>query len=429
MNDISLNNLALLLISISGLAYAWFGGSHIAGIHIPPIVTAITSYVVLIILLQKPQLYISPSVKTLSLITLFIVGYMFIRELIAGASLATIFKVLIGRIAIGPVIAYSILFLTNNHRKLQYLSWSLIAWVTISATVGIGQYFVGGFFIKLWSITGGLLSKEAELENGRNIAGLAYFSVPFGYQLSTVLPLVFSFLISGHIKYRKVLLVIFIILFIALFLSGVRSAILGTIIGLGVVMKSLGRKGAMKCAFLIVLFGVLSYVFWGFYLNPRFITINEFSTLTRIPLFITALMVGFTHPMGTGRERYMETAASFYELVSDLPGAIAVFEHTSHNQFLNMLAYYGWPGLLLLIMFYILLFRLLLLTKVKTIDNNFLNAMRIGLLGGFAAYFINSLFHNAGPFIGDPFNWYFIGLAFALSSIRQKSFINFFHKV
>ncbi|RLG19868.1 hypothetical protein DRN74_06310 [Candidatus Micrarchaeota archaeon] len=82
-----------------------------------------------------------------------------------------------------------------------------------------------------------------------------------------------------------------------------------------------------------------------------------------------------------------------------------------------MLGYYWLPGLILLIMFYACLFPLLRVSKSPGGSHPFLNGARIGLLGAFTGYLVNSLFHNAGPFIGDPFNWYFVGLALAVKKV------------
>jgi len=83
-----------------------------------------------------------------------------------------------------------------------------------------------------------------------------------------------------------------------------------------------------------------------------------------------------------------------------------------------MLAFYGFPGLVLLLIFYVLLFRLL-----RPIKNYapFLKGAQVGLLGGFIAYLVNSLFHNNGPFIGDIINWYFIGVALAINKLTFQS--------
>ena len=55
--------------------------------------------------------------------------------------------------------------------------------------------------------------------------------------------------------------------------------------------------------------------------------------------------------------------------------------------------------------------------------SNLAHSGQIGLVRAFAAYVVNLLFHNAGPFVGDPVNWYFIGLALAIDKVvgRRKS--------
>jgi len=417
---IKANDLGLFLISLSGIAYLWFGGTHLLGIHLPPIIAALGVYVVLTIVFLKAQLSMSPTVKAIFQISLVLIGWMFIRELLAGGELDVALKVIGGRILVGLIIAFCIWFLATEIRYVRFLTYTLIFAMVVSAIVGIGQFFIGGPFVRLWELTGGHLPKLREVQLGY-IAGLAAYSIPFGYQLCTCVPLVFSLVISRSTRYRKTLGVIFLLLLLALFLTQSRSAVIGGLAGMAVVMWLSSTRRNLKAPLLVLSLGAVAYLLYGIYVNPRMMAFTEYSAQARLPLFITAFWTGITHPLGTGRGMYLEVASSFYGMVKEMPSAAAVLKFTAHNQFLNMLGYYGLPGLVLLIMFYVFLFRLLRVSKSSIVSHPFLNGARIGLLGASTGYLVNSFFHNAGPFIGDPINWHFIGLVLAVRKLSIKS--------
>ncbi|HDN74013.1 MAG TPA: hypothetical protein ENG16_03195 [Archaeoglobus sp.] len=412
---IKINNLALFLIFLSGIAYLWFGGTHLAGIHLPPIIAVLSIYVALTIILMKRKVPMPSTVRAIFKISLILVGWMFVRELFAGAEFRIYSNVLVGRILLGMFISFCIWFFITDIKGLKFLVYGLIIVIAISAAIGIGQYFVGEPFIRLWKMTGCVLHKERELRLGY-IAGLAGFSVAFAYELCISVPLVFGLTLTR--QYKKKFGVIFLILLLALLLTQTRSAIIGALVGMAVVTRFSLARGRLKTTLLILSLGTIVYLLFGIYVNPRMMAFTKGSAIKRLPLFLTATLTGFAHPLGVGRESYLEVASGFFEEVEELPGADVVLKAAPHNQFLNMLAFYGFPGLVLLLIFYVLLFRLL-----RPIKNYapFLKGAQVGLLGGFIAYLVNSLFHNNGPFIGDIINWYFIGVALAINKLTFQS--------
>ena len=128
---------------------------------------------------------------------------------------------------------------------------------------------------------------------------------------------------------------------------------------------------------------------------------------------LTALRYSLEHPLGTGR---------YAPEPRHLPGGLSprvaeeVLRHTPHNQFLVVLVYYGYPGLALLAAFYLLIARSLLITArhyVRTRDADTL-LLAAAVTGALAGYGANSLFHNAGPFVGDWFHFIIVGLVFSI---------------
>ena len=166
MAMIKANDLGLFLISLSGIAYLWYGGTHLLGIHLPPIIGAMGIYVVSTIVFTKTKLPMPPTVKAIFQISLVLIGWMFIRELLAGGELEVALKVIGGRILVGVMIAFCIWFLATEIRHVRFLTYTLAFAMVVSAIVGIGQFFIGGPFVRLWELTGGYLPKLKQVQIG-----------------------------------------------------------------------------------------------------------------------------------------------------------------------------------------------------------------------------------------------------------------------
>ena len=150
-----------------------------------------------------------------------------------------------------------------------------------------------------------------------------------------------------------------------------------------------------------------------FGLSGRIVSVGDTSARARIPMTLTALRYSLEHPLGTG---------TYAPEPRHLPGGLSphvaeeVLKHTPHNQFLVVLVYYGYPGLLLLAAFYLLIARSLLTTArhfLRSRDTESL-LLAAAVTGALAGYGLNSLFHNAGPFVGDWFHFIIVGLVFCI---------------
>ena len=157
----------------------------------------------------------------------------------------------------------------------------------------------------------------------------------------------------------------------------------------------------------------------GFALDSRIVNLGDRSAQARIPMAVTAIRYSLDHPLGTGR--YMPE-------MSHLPAGLdtQMIEHiltsAPHNQFLVVLVYYGFPGLALLVTFYLFTMRSLLRAAgpiLRSRDAKSL-VLTVGVMGALAAYGVNSLFHNAGPFVGDWYHFYLVGLVFSLQRIAAS---------
>ncbi len=150
--------------------------------------------------------------------------------------------------------------------------------------------------------------------------------------------------------------------------------------------------------------------------------IMRFSNLTsrvRIPMIITALRYSLDYPLGTGR---YYPSASHVSAGWDARIVDTVLAYTPHNQFLNILVYFGFPGLILLILFYVLILISLIYSARLVIRSRdeALYLLIAGVAGGLAAYGVNSLLHNNGPFMGDWGHFFIIGLAFSIQRIAAS---------
>ena len=154
----------------------------------------------------------------------------------------------------------------------------------------------------------------------------------------------------------------------------------------------------------------------GLELNTRVLEISDSSARARIPMTLTALRYSLDHPLGTGT--YSPTREHIGEILDE-----AMVEHllasTPHNQFLNVLVYYGYPGLTLLLAFYLLILRSLVYSGRYILRSGDASLYFLGtaVVGALAAYGVNSLLHNRGPFVGDWSHFFIVGLVFSIERI------------
>ena len=147
--------------------------------------------------------------------------------------------------------------------------------------------------------------------------------------------------------------------------------------------------------------------------NTRIFQISDWSVLIRIHMAATALRYSWDHPLGTGLYRptasYVSTMLKPWEVEN-------ILNESPHNQFLHALVLYGFPGLILLLLFYVLVLRSLIrsIRSVMRGQDADLHFLATGVVGATAAYSIVTLLVPLGPFIVDWSHFFLIGLAFSL---------------
>ena len=141
---------------------------------------------------------------------------------------------------------------------------------------------------------------------------------------------------------------------------------------------------------------------------------------TRLHGLTTVLRYVRDHPLGTGvyaPQLSHVTAGLSDRLVEEL------LRLWPHNQGLHILALFGWPGLALLMAFYVCVLRPVVRCIAfawRAADSD-LRFLAVGVAGAWAAYSINSLLVPTGPFLGGWSHFYLIGLLFGVERLVQRA--------
>ena len=375
----------------------------------------------------------------------------------------TLDPTIIAKMAVGIGIMFAVYLAVNTIPRAQLLALAIIAATFISALWGMAVAFIGEPFLTIWQQIASV--RELDLyrifTEGR-VTGFLPYASTFGYQLAAALPIAFAALICGAFGpsqparriYDAVLFVILIALIAALVMNATRAAILGLLItAVIIIAPSLFLPDFRRRLFVIALLlslPLLAFSDIGLARNgatPLFgsdvsptvdaaandpgakknlrgiFSYSDWAAQSRLPLAVTALRYSIDHPLGAGVYRPNQSHAPTNldpESLND------VLNWQPHNQFLNMLATFGFPGLLLLTLFYALTARSLLHSARQILpqrDKTHLFLL-IAISGAMTAYFIVSMFHPTGPFLDDWSHFLIIGLAFSLhrlTATRQNT--------
>ena len=153
----------------------------------------------------------------------------------------------------------------------------------------------------------------------------------------------------------------------------------------------------------------------------RIFYFDDPSVQSRLPMAVAALRRALQHPLGTAEYTPDRTYIS-----DDIDPRVAVLvrQTSPHNQFLEVLVYYGFPGLVLVLSFYVYVLRSLLRCARLAMRNQDTEAFFLiaVVAGSLAAYLIHSQFHPLGPFVDDWYHFFLIGLLFGIQRIcRDRS--------
>jgi O-antigen ligase len=326
--------------------------------------------------------------------------------------IATIARVLL------PIILSTLIYIAiQNKEQFHRYNIILILLISVSALIGILQFLGISWAWKMRVIQGGYtLSSISEP------AGLALYSLHFAYQLSYVFPFALSLTMKDKFlqKSNVIFIAALILFFVALILTTVRSAILGMLIGSMFTLVKLKKfkKGLMATVALGII-AVSMFLFMDISSVLEIITTyDDKSAVGRIPLFLTGLYIAKDNLLfGVGYDRFHDYTDHYYGNIYNMQGAAGVSYHPPHNQFINILVYFGIPGFLLLSAFYLVIVKKL--SFMQNFTDPYFSCISAGLLGSYISYIINSSFHNLGPFLSDPYAWFFIGATFVLFKFNE----------
>lgn len=403
----------IIVLLSSLVAYLWTSSLVLpVGVSLSVVLAALAMCLAGVRLLRERSLSALSSASVFLAVCLVTVCWMTFVHLSTGTLGEGGRRVL--QVAFGGGIALASTVLVTRPAPLRWALAVFVVAACVSAAVGIGQHTVGGPFVELWKASGGLASVGLP---GRRVAGLAPTVVSFSYQLSAVLPVAVALACApARWGWRVLWFGTAVVVGAALVLTGVRSAVGGAFAGavlalLLVVLRSARWRAAVAGA---ALASVALYAAVGALLDTsRFLGLDDVSAAVRLPMFSAAISHAARNPWGTGT---YEPAEEYLD--PELGQALRerVLRHDTHNQFLNVLVFFGFPGLMLVLAAYtVVLVRLRgSWRRVVVPWRAKLAPAAAGLAGGLLGYLINSLFHNAGLFVGDVFHWYAIGLVFAL---------------
>lgn len=153
-----------------------------------------------------------------------------------------------------------------------------------------------------------------------------------------------------------------------------------------------------------------------FVVAGRIWKVDDASARARVYMASTAFRYSRDYPLGTGR--YTPSEWHLTEGIDPLM-AEHVLTQLPHNQFLYLLVHFGVPGLILVLLFYLLVLWALIYSvrfviRSRDMDLYFL---LFAVIGAMAAYGIHGLFHDVGPFVIDWGHFVIIGLAFSIQRI------------
>ena len=149
--------------------------------------------------------------------------------------------------------------------------------------------------------------------------------------------------------------------------------------------------------------------------GSRLFSVSNWWLQNRACQVTAALRYAADYPLGTGI--YTPDRS---HICADIPEVMAadLLRLWPHNQFLHILVIYGIPGLILLILFYVLVIRSLLRSgRVSLNATGHLPFLGIAVIGSFTAYTFATLLTPSGPFIIDWSHFIIIGLIFSLGRI------------
>jgi hypothetical protein len=375
---------------------------------------------ILVPTIHRGNISISPVVRRILQISAVMMGWIVVVNILNGLPLTTSLDIL-ALLAVSAIIGWATSVVLSSETMIKWFVAFLIGGLALSSFVAVMQYGGVDLFWQMRLALGVDPNNVVGMQiiDRVRVPGLSYYSINLANQLVWAAPLVLGLLIA---RPTNRWLTFGLVMLASLLAAGAlvtltRSAVIGLIASYPVIMilskvrprASKADSGALASVAVVALVIVALTVFS----ETRLLTVVE--TSPRYTMVFASFLISSLHIFGVGTSQFSAAVLEIYPQIQHLSDAGRLLSTSAHNQFLNTLVYYGFPGLTILILFYIVLLRSVLRSSLRA-SSPLTRGLAIGLGGGYAAYLVNSLFHNAGPFIGDPFHWYFVGLTGALEA-------------
>lgn len=373
----------------------------------------------------------------------------------------TLNPTLMAKLLLGIGILLAVYLSVDRVPRARLLALAVAAATFGSALWGLAVAFIGDPFLSIWLHIASV--RDVDLyrifTEGR-VTGFLPYASTFGYQLAAAIPIAFAALLCGlsgrgqgaRRFYDAALFLMLLTLAAVLVLNATRAAVLGLLVTAVIVIAPAAAVPRLRrrllCITLLMSLLLLAFSGAGFVQTaaaPLFgadadrvtaasappvaagtaenvrglFSYSDWAAQSRIHLAATALRYATDHPLGTGV--YRPDAA---HVAGNLdPESLAdVLKWQPHNQFLNMLTVFGFPGMALLILFYGLTARSLIHSARhlrRRRDTKLLFPL-IAVAGATAAYLAVSMFHPTGPFLDDWGHCIILGLAFSLHRLAAQ---------
>ena len=359
----------------------------------------------------------------------------------------------LGQTAMGIAMLWVVSMTIHTLPRIRIVTFAIVVATFVSALVGIAILAQGEPFLSLWLWIAHVSEANVKMALDGRTAGMSVGTSIFSYHLAVAIPLAVGLLLISPFRlfltpsstgydttsspgktllddwiWRGALIVILTGLTTGLVLNATRSALLGVTCGVLVALSPLllnpfrGRRIPILLSLAVVAvatFVIVSVIEERWTFNPRIVSVQDTSAQSRVPMAITAVRYAVEYPLGT-----VVYDPEPRHLPSGLDPAMQrqVLSLSPHNQFLAVLAYYGWPGFILILLFYgfllsVFVSMIRLALDLRTAWATVLVAALAGCMG---AYFCNSMFQPTGPFVADWHHWIVIGLVFSAHAVLKR---------
>ncbi len=287
---------------------------------------------------------------------------------------------------------------------IRTLIFTIVGIALPSALLGIMQGVGINTAWKLHALLTSIQNKELSDEIRTQITevlmrppGLTLYAIPQTYMLlsALILTLYFAILNRDNPRIQLMTLASSVILILGIFASETRSAMGAALFMPAIVYLLLFPARAIPATGLLVLLGVLAYVWMGggggSDVDSRMVSLDDASAAGRSTLYKYGFELFLQQPFGYGFNfDTVEYAVEYFvngrNLFDYEPGEKAQYIVPVHNSILNLIHTYGFAGLLLLGYY---LYRIAGGNRYRVVF----------IIGAF----LNSLFHNAGILSNDLF--------------------------